>query len=113
MSADEIRARAEALLEATRRLEGELATGDMELLLLATGERERAFEALRELVGEQPPEFLRGTFQEIRERDARMIEAARAGQDALRQERERIGQARDAARAVRGSDEPRFLQVRA
>jgi hypothetical protein len=104
---------AERLLEAAQRLERAMGQGDAEGLAAATAEREAAFQALVASVGETPPQQLHATLREVREIDRRVLDRVPSLRDALRQERELLGLARDAARAVRPKDAPRFLDVRA
>lgn len=104
---------AEGLLASARALETAVASDDAEALLAATEARTTAFDALRAVVGDAPPQGLRGVLREVRAIDERILARTPALKDGIRRERELLGVARDAARAVRQKDAPRFLDLRA
>jgi len=107
-----VRRHAEALLDATRRLERRLAGEEAGGLDEAVRAREAAFETLRAAAGDRPPADARELLREVREIDARLLARAALLQDRLRRERTLLGVARDAARSVRPDERPRFLEVR-
>lgn len=103
---------AEALRAAARRLEELAAVGEGAELFEAVEAREAAFTRLHELVGDSPPAELRECLVEVREIDARLFQTLPEFMESVRLQRQQLGQARDAAQAVRPQDAPRFFEVR-
>jgi hypothetical protein len=104
---------ARALLDATEALGRAIHDADFETLGEAIEAREESFRAVTELVDEAPSGELRTLLLRVSALDRKLLAAALAARDEVRQQLEALSAARRAARALRPPKAaPRFIERR-